>query len=621
VRYIFLLVSVVGGTPRILLQVLARRLLIVDCMGVCFTVAHLCVLVALSIITPAPPHPPNIQLPIGFRLRAATSPHCTCMSGLPVASSSPSESAALSLAQSLYADAILSVLHFLRLPELAATLRLCRSWYNASGRTRTMNEGGLEMRVQERPPLLQMLASRVRLSIADLRVHVNLNLQEVLLVRECMPQLKSVAMKIDGEQLIPFLASAEERAVFVQRGLLGPRVQSCNLQVRRSSEKASESTAINSLLLDAVCTNPSLTSLRMTCASSNGFVDFTPLLRLPNLQVFRWYQSDSTRPLHATQMSVLKQLASLRVLDCGFKWSVEQMTRFVQPPHSLAHLEEITAPGLDDGFEAIHDPDLEVNMVVAMSKLPGLTTLGTRTFEQKTWPLLVLFPSLTFLAIGNEWHAPHPEAFSQLLITLPTCSKIRQLSLSHLSNVLWTRFAVVLPRLPQLVDCDLDQVDIRSIHFLSTLSTPLEELRIRQPDTVLDADATMDDLANWGGSLLVLELLDACMLSEEQMNALKPYSALLPRLNELNYIGSLPLDSADENEEEPDADANRGQFFSAHEFLVRRALFHQSRKALPRQQRSFNRLRWPPDDEEEEKEEGGAEGEEEEDQDEGQAEF
>ena len=328
-----------------------------------------------------------------------------------------------SLAQSLYADGLHSVLKFLTFKQMPLVIRTCRSWRAAASKEKSRS-----MTVEMSPDRLALMAtSPLRHHVSSLTVlaHSSVPFASIA-VLAALPHLTDLTLPIGPTENETNLRAAlrvsfpqpapptsrspagTNAAAAMQKGKgpAAPKKQQQQQQqavivplsavaaqwavqwpqhLQRLTLRIQGFAPSVQLFIELASCLPTLTDLNVE-AGVNVSLDMSPLQKLPLLARLT---VGKAIVIGEKQIQQIKQLKSLRYLYVNFgKWTVEQLQLLCAPPFKQ-RLEEV----------ALGNTPLTLAHLAALSDLAALTSLRPPQFNLAALSSLACFTSLRCLSL------------------------------------------------------------------------------------------------------------------------------------------------------------------------------------------------------------------------------
>jgi hypothetical protein len=299
------------------------------------------------------------------------------------------------------------MLAFLVLPDLASMVRCCRRWNTVARKERCRAACLLIRREVPTETSSAFAASSLAhhwTSVDALAASTTLDLRAL----RCLPNLTKLSCATNRLNLPPHRQRDAPAAKLVAqlRDSVPQRLQELHLWHRDR-----KSATVLDLLVDAGL--PQLTSLSLKLKWGSG-VNLSALLRLPRLRTFALYF-----PPNSAQVAVIKQMSSLRTLDCARgDWYPHVLRELCKPPHQLQQLEYLRMDGL-----IVHEEIMRESIT-----LPSLRRFDPRSIDPDAVPLLVHFSHVHTLKLHFRY-VPTLAQLTELPVILQQCSRVTSLDL------------------------------------------------------------------------------------------------------------------------------------------------------------------------------------------------
>jgi hypothetical protein len=324
------------------------------------------------------------------------------------ASEPSSASAASCFAHHLHDDELLCVLAFLTLPDLASMVCCCRRWNAVARKERCRAACLLIHRGVPTKALSAFATSSLAhhwTSVDALAASTALDLRALCR----LPNLTKLSCATNRFDLPPHRQrdTPAVELIVQLRDAMPQRLQELHLWHRDR-----KSATVLDLLVDARL--PQLTSLSLKLKWGAG-IDFLALLRLPCLRTFALYC-----PPNLAQVAVIKQMSSLRTLECARgDWYPHMLRELCKLPHQLGQLEYLRMDGLIVYEEIMRE----------LTTLPSLRRFDPRSIDPDAVSMLVHFPCVETLKLHFRYVSTLPQ-LTELPAILQQCSRVTSLDLS-----------------------------------------------------------------------------------------------------------------------------------------------------------------------------------------------
>jgi hypothetical protein len=417
-----------------------------------------------------------------------------------------------SIAQHCYKDALHCIFAFLPLHCILPGMRSCRSWYIAAASEKSRN---MMFRPLFRHRTLQLYSSPLRKHVTSLH-HPPLSSDSMWLLRLQMPHLSALTLSIGSILVLPQLRNYAARFRFV-RQFFPPALRCLTVEMPSTVDTCQA-------VLDALCGAPALTELKITMSIKwSRKLDLVPLMQLAHLVKLTLSIGCC---FTVQQLAVIGSMHTLSRLHLnGGRWrKATHLSWLCKLPHLRL-----------DQLEELNLTQTEVNdaMMIQLSHFPVLGILEPFRLHPSAYPLLPLLPRLHTLRvrlsdISNSVSYPGADERNVLCCALRACSHLTDVTIEACrdGNLLAAFLIQLLQSLPQLRCLKLKQVNVPSLSFLN-VAPQLEAFHLHDCVPKLPA---AEVLALHAPQLLSLELVNASVLSRNQLELLQPPSRLFPSL-------------------------------------------------------------------------------------------
>jgi hypothetical protein len=300
-------------------------------------------------------------------------------------------SAAASVAQRCYTDALHSVFAFLSLRELPRLL-CCRSWRGAVFKEKPRSDlAAWPVFLRSIDRVRQICSSPLNRHVVSVVFDKDTDLSCLQLMRDRLLFVKRMDLIVPNQ----FQAMSLSPGLVASSHLCFP----ASLVEIKLSVFQLDCSAVN-MFLDAVAKSCShLQQLSVVGIARQPYenMELSPLARLQKLEILGFYPYNEGTRLQASQLRPLRQLSALSFLNVNDgAWTLDELQELCRPPQALQQLRWIN----------LTETDLMAAMIAqALAYLPLLTSLKAHTVELAVIPLLALFSSLEKLTLSFN-HTP-----------------------------------------------------------------------------------------------------------------------------------------------------------------------------------------------------------------------